>query len=151
MRSAYPPDGAILRHQRRPGSAVGLWRVTVKTRAIALSLLVTLGSLFGLLAPKQLFETVRGFLSPAGLAFASGIRLLFGVALFMSAEATRVPDLVRVLGVLIIVAGLAIPVLGVPRLAALIDWFEDELNVRLRAWCGMGFVLGLGLLFVLIG
>ncbi len=51
----------------------------------------------------------------------------------------------------IIVAGLAIPILGVPRLVALIDWFEADLNLRVRGWSGMGFLLGLGLLFVLVG
>ena len=67
-------------------------------------LLSALGAL-GVASPSRLLGVVRKFQTPMGLYFAAALRVVLGVALFFAAPTSRAPDLIRILGVVIIVMG----------------------------------------------
>ena len=92
--------------------------------ALAISVLIAgLGAL-GVVSPEALVGVVRSFQTSAGLYAAAGIRLVFGAALFFAARKSRAPDTIRVLGVLIIVAGLITPLIGLERFTRLFEWWS---------------------------
>ena len=102
-----------------------------------------LGAL-GFVAPERLIAFVRSFQTPAGLYFAAGLRLILGFALFVAAPTSRAPDVLRVLGVFIIIAGLATPFFGLERFRKLLEWWSARGTAFIRVWAT--FALGFGLL-----
>lgn len=78
---------------------------------------------WGVLAPARLADFATRFGSPAGLWFAAGLRLVFGLALWFAASASRAPLLLQVLGIVALVAAVVIPFMGVDRFKRLIDWW----------------------------
>src|SRR5262245_25885803 len=87
------------------GASVGrMWIV-----AFTLSLVVAaLGSL-GVVAPGSLGAVAATLLTLTGLYVAAALRIVLGAALFVAAPASRFPRTLRVIGILIVVAGLATP------------------------------------------
>lgn len=108
--------------------------------AFVLGLVTALAGIVGVVAPRLIIAMAVALHGPLGLAFASGIRLLFGTALFLAAPASRAPLAFRVLGIVTFAAGLALPLLGVDRFDALIDWWaaQPAATVRLGAAFGGG-------------
>ncbi|NNL67975.1 MAG: hypothetical protein HKP30_17130 [Myxococcales bacterium] len=117
--------------------------------AIALSLAIAALGLLGLFAPDRLIGTVRAFQRPGGLYVAAGVRLIFGGALYLAADGSRAPDGVRLLGMLVIVAGIATPLFGLERYARLLDWWAAQGPGFVRAWSVFALLLGLGLGYAL--
>ncbi len=110
--------------------------------ALVLSLLIAVLGAVGVASPARFISIVRYFETPTGLYLAAVLRLVMGVALFVSAPVSRAPALMRVLGLLIILAGVVTPLLGrrsggAPRLLA-------GTGVGIRGWATI--TLGLGLL-----
>ncbi|MGB5266309.1 MAG: hypothetical protein WBN30_06960 [Polyangiales bacterium] len=88
-----------------------------------LGVFTLLMGVWGVLVPARLADFVIRFRSTSGLWFAAGIRLVFGLALWFAAPASRAPLLLQVLGVLALVAAVVLPFLGVERFKRLIDWW----------------------------
>ena len=61
------------------------------------------------------------FLTPAGLYAAAGLRLVLGTALFLAAPTSRTPKMLRILGVVIFVAGLATPLIGIDHARVIVE------------------------------
>ncbi|MDP9141246.1 MAG: hypothetical protein M3O62_10695 [Pseudomonadota bacterium] len=99
--------------------------------------------LVGVAAPAALLEVSSFVLTPAGLYSAAAFRVVVGVVLVVAAAASRMPGTVRVLGVLILIGGIATPLIGVDRVRTLIDWWSALGPMFMRAWAGLAVVLGL--------
>ena len=110
--------------------------------AMALSALVAAMGSIGLLSPAALLGIGRLFGTPSGLYAAAALRIVFGAALFLAAPASRLPPVVRAIGILIFVAGLVTPVLGLERLRAVLDWASAQDSIFLRAWAGFALAFG---------
>ena len=80
---------------------------------------------------------VRSIQTPAGFYVAAALRLALGIALFVAAPRSRVPDVISILGVLIVVAGLAAPFFGLERFRKLLDWWSNRGSLTIRLWCGI--------------
>jgi len=93
---------------------------------------IFLVGLVGLLSPDILLRGVEGLKSSRRLYALSVARLAIGLVLFLGAASTAFPGLFRVLGVLVILRGLAIPALGPTRVRALIDWLQSRPPVLVR-------------------
>ena len=79
----------------------------------------------GVVYPEVLVGLVRVFLeTPTGLYAAAGIRIVSGVAFIFAAPPSRAPRTLRVLGAIVIVAGLRMPVVGVEGLRSRVEWFS---------------------------
>ena len=87
-----------------------------------------------MVSPASLGDMVNFVTTPAGLYTAAGIRILLGVALLVVASRSRVPKTLRVFGVILIVAGLILPFLGVEFIRGIIDWWLALGTGILRAW-----------------
>jgi len=79
-----------------------------------------------LVKPFGLEDFVDLFVTPSGLWLAAALRVSFGLALWMAAAASRMPRTLRVLGVLFIISGLAIPVIGLERVRGIAEWRASQ-------------------------
>ncbi len=111
--------------------------------AFALSLLIAALGGLGVVSPDRLVDVVRRFQTPTGLYVAAAIRIVLGVALFFAAPTSRAPELLRVLGVVILVAGLITPMFGLDRFRRLLEWWLSLGAGFRRAWAAITLVLGL--------
>lgn len=109
----------------------------------AIGVLIALAGLVALVAPDGLKRAFRGVMASGPLlAVASIGRIALGIAFWLVAPSTRGPTFVRVLGVLMIVAGLAIPLLGRRRLASFVGWWIDRPDRWIRAIAPLAVLLG---------
>ena len=117
--------------------------------ALVLSLFVAALGLLGLISPPRLLDIVRHFQSQAGLYAAAALRMVLGVALFSSAPTSRAPRTIRILGVIILVAGMVTPLFGMERLRGLIDWWSARGLVFMRVWAIFALVFGIFLAYAI--
>lgn len=115
-----------------------------------LGVLTLLMGIWGVLAPSRIMAFVTRFGSTGGLWFAAGIRLVFGLALWFAAPASRAPILLQVLGVVALVAAFLIPFMGVDRFRALIEWWTKLSSLAMRAWCLLAVGFGAIILWALL-
>ena len=95
-----------------------------------------------LVKPFGLQDFADLFVTPSGLWLAAALRVSFGVALWMAAAASRMPRALRVLGVLFIIGGLAIPVIGLEGLREIAEWGASQDANGLRVAGLFAFALG---------
>lgn len=105
---------------------------------------------WGVLVPARLSDFVARFGSKGGLWFAAGIRLVFGLALWFAAPASRAPLLLQILGVLALVAAVILPFLGVERFKALIDWWTKLSPTAMRFNSLVAVIFGAAILWALL-
>lgn len=117
--------------------------------ALVLSLLVAGVGALGVAAPARLLDLVRRFQTPRGLYFAAAIRVIFGVALFLAAPASRAPGVIRILGAFTAAVGLVTPAFGLARYRRLLDWWSSRGEGFVRAWAAVALVFGLLLVYAL--
>ena len=86
----------------------------------------------GLLSPGFILRSVEGLKPSRRLYALSVARLTIGLVLFLGAQSTAFPGLFRILGVLVILRGLAIPILGPSKVRAFIDWLQGRPPVIVR-------------------
>jgi hypothetical protein len=84
----------------------------------------------------------RSVLTPAGLYVIGALRIGIGVVFFMAGTASRAPRTLRLLGVIVIVAGLVTPIFGVDRARAILDWEAAHGPWLVRLAGGFAVLLG---------
>ena len=92
--------------------------------ALLLGLLVAAIGLLGVASPHGLLTAVRFMVTPRGLYLVAALRVVFGVVLILAARSSRAPGVLRLLGVVMLVAGLTTPLFGVDRAHAMLDWWS---------------------------
>ena len=110
--------------------------------AVAIIGVVIVGiGVIGVVAPSRLLDLGRSLLSTNGLYAVAAVRVAFGLLLLFVSALSRMPRTLRVIGVLIIINGLATPLFGVERSEALLNWFsiQGPTFVRLIAIFAMAF------------
>jgi hypothetical protein len=110
--------------------------------AAALSLLVALFGAVGVMWPSVLLQVARSILTPTGLYAAGALRVVLGGALFFAAPGSRIPTAMRVIGIVIVAAGLSTPFIGAEHARSLLEWGTGQAPGLPRV--GGGFALGLG-------
>lgn len=83
--------------------------------------------------PDTLVDFAEQFVSTRGLWIAVALRLALGILLWITAPASRTPVVLRVLGVLFVLSAAALPILGLDRLEAIVDWGSGLAPIALRA------------------
>jgi hypothetical protein len=115
-----------------------------------LGVLIVLMGAWGVLAPARTTDLVNRFGSKGGLWFAAGIRLVLGLALWFAAPQSRAPLLLQVLGVVAIVAAVVIPLMGLDRFKALVDWWSKLSPGAQRLWSLVAVAFGAAILWALL-
>ena len=96
----------------------------------------------GLFAPHRLFAIAQFTTTPTGLYVVAAVRLAVGAVLLGVASRSKFPTILRVLGVLALLGGIATLFLGTDRAHAIINWVEAF---------GTGLIRGFGVFAVLLG
>jgi hypothetical protein len=118
------------------------WRVlTMVLAAGALAL-----GLFGIVNPDALVALGEYAITPTGLYVIAAVRIVFGAILVLAATAARMPRLLRVLGVIIVIAGVLTPLYGVDRWRAQFDWLVSLGPMAIRL-VGLAMMVVGGLIF----
>ena len=117
--------------------------------ALTLSLVIAVVGVVGLIAPASLLAISLPFLTAAGLYAAAALRVVLETALFVAAPTSRAPKTVRTLGVVIIVAGLITPLIGVERARTIIEWWAAQGPAFMCLWAGVALTLGLFLAYAI--
>lgn len=105
---------------------------------------------WGVLVPSRLADLVTRFGSKGGLWVAAAIRLVFGLALWFAAPASRAPLLLQVLGVIALVAAVVLPFMGVDRFKRLIDWWTGLSPTAMRFNSLFAIAFGAAVLWALL-
>jgi len=96
-----------------------------------------------LVSPERLKKMLRIFLDKQGFGLAAvGIRIVVGVLFLMAASDTRAPSFITGVGILFIVAGVAIPFIGRARVDRLANWWLERPGWVLRVWAVTAGALG---------
>ncbi len=101
----------------------------------------------GVVAPQTLLAAVRPLVSPAGLWVAGAIRVVFGTVLVLVAASSRTPRALRLLGFLIVIAGLITPFVGADRARAMVDWWSGQGGLLIRGWAALAVVFGIFIVY----
>jgi hypothetical protein len=103
----------------------------MKLLAFALALLMICLALTGMAWPEGLVRVGHYSFTPSGVYVVAAVRLAIGLVFFLAAPASRAPRTLRIIGVIVCVAGLTIAFLSVDRASELLDWWSAK---------GVGFV-----------
>src|SRR5438105_773325 len=109
---------------------------------LVIGVLLLLGGAIGVAAPDLLLTLGRWVATPGGLYAVAGLRIPLGVVFVVAAPASRAPRTVRVIGVLVIVAGLTTPWFGVARSRAILDWWASGGPWAMRLAAGVAMAIG---------
>ena len=96
---------------------------------VALSLIGLLIAAFGIagmVAPSLLIEVGRMMSVEPAIYVVALVRIVVGAALFLAAPSSRAPIVIRILGGIIVAAGIATPFFGVERSLHVVDWLSRQ-------------------------
>ena len=113
---------------------------------LVIGVLVILASAISFAVPDLRLSLERSMITPAGLYVIAVLRIAIGLVLVLIAPASRTPRTVRVLGLIVIIAGLTTPWFGVARARAVLNWLATAGLMRLAA--GVGMAIGGFLVYV---
>jgi len=100
------------------------------TTAVCLAMAVL--GIVGVTAPTLLLQLAQFLLLPPAIYWVAVIRVAFGVLLFLVAPASRLPRTLRVVGAVIVVAGLVTPLLPTFALEHALTWFSEPGRILFR-------------------
>jgi hypothetical protein len=106
---------------------------------LVIGALVVLASAITFAAPDLRLSLEGSLMTPAGLYAIAAMRIAIGLVFVLAAPASRAPRTLRVLGLIVIIAGLSTPWFGVDRGQAVLSWMASAgpLPMRLDACVGM--------------
>lgn len=100
-------------------------------------------------APDRLIALGHHILTPTGLYVIAALRIGIGLVVIGAASTSRAPRVLRVLGVIVVVAGVATPFFGAERSRLILDWWAAQGPVALRAPGVLLLAAGGGLTYLL--
>jgi uncharacterized protein YjeT (DUF2065 family) len=95
-----------------------------------------------LISPAWMRPAIQAVVNRRWLPVLSAARIAFGIVLVLAAPATRLPIFVWALGLLMIVAGVSLPFMGMKRIQAMADWWLSRPDRMLRTWSLLAILLG---------
>jgi hypothetical protein len=118
--------------------------------ALMICLLLSAFGALGIASPSQFGGILRSFQTPRGLYFAAAFRVVLGVALCFAAPTSRAPELILVVGVVIMVRGVITPFFALERYRRLLDRLSAKGSVLIRGWALLASALGLLYAYALV-
>ena len=118
----------------------------MRSAALLVALLGGVVGIVGLVSPESGTAVRRlYFATPVGLYAAAAVRVAMGLVVILCAPASRAPKILRVLGALMCLQGLAATLFGPDRARAILEWESMQGAAVLRAGAavaiaGWGFI-----------
>lgn len=109
---------------------------------LLVALLILLIGLTGVVAPEFLLSISQQFVSAKGIYLAAALRIGMGIVLVLAAPKSRAPLLLRVLGGIVFLAGVASIWIGAERAQLILDWAVAQGSGFIRVWAILPLVLG---------
>ena len=103
--------------------------------------------IIGVISPTSLITVGYHALSSVALYVAATVRIGIGVVLIGAATGARMPKTMRVLGTVILLAGLSTPFVGVERARAMLDWWSGNSTLFLRLSLCVAIAIGAFILY----
>ncbi|MDQ3584071.1 MAG: hypothetical protein M3495_21855 [Pseudomonadota bacterium] len=107
----------------------------MKTLAFVFGLCISAVGAVGILAPSGLVWLAQHFVTPGAFYVVATVRITFGLILISVAPDSRAPKALRVLGYLILIAGITTALTGlvaIERARAIIEWWLQQGSGVLR-------------------
>ena len=114
----------------------------MRIAALLVALFAIVVGVVGIVTPDSLMTIGRYVATPVGLYVIAAIRVAIGVVLMLVAPTSRVPRTLRVVGAVVVVAGLATPLFGVERTRAILDWESTQGTALMRVVAGLVLAIG---------
>ena len=120
--------------------------------AFLVALFAIVVGIVGLDSPDSV-TTVRRlyFATPVGLYAAAAVRVAMGLVVILAAPASRAPKVLRVLGALMCMQGLAATLFGPDRARAILEWEAMQGTAILRVGAAVALATGGLLAFAVTG
>jgi hypothetical protein len=122
----------------------------MKAIALLIAALVMLLGLTGVLWPEGVMPLAIYSFTATGLYVVAAVRVVLGALLFLVARATRTPKTVRVIGLLILLAGIATALIPADRAELMKEWWighgPDTLRIVACFPLAAGFFIGISAL-----
>ena len=120
--------------------------------ALLVAVLAIVVGVVGLVSPDSVMAVRRVyFATPVGLYAVAAVRIAMGLAVIMSAPASRAPKTLRALGAIVCMQGLAATLFGPDRARAVLEW-EAMLGAGvLRVGAAVALITGSFLAFAVTG
>lgn len=123
----------------------------MKTLGLLVALfLVCIGGI-ALIAPSAILSLAPHLVTATGLYIAAAVRIVMGIVLLGAASASRMPKTMRVLGIIVLVAGIATAFLGVDRAHSIADWWSNQGSGPIRLFGFLAVALGCLIAYALVG
>ena len=122
----------------------------MKLFASIVGVLFILAGLAGVIFPEALLTVGQNLVTPTGLYVVAGLRVGIGFVFILAASASRLPKTIRVLGAIILVAGLVTPLVGADRSRAMLESWAAQGSVYIRMLAAVGIVIGAFITFVFV-
>ena len=119
--------------------------------AMALSVLIAGFGVWGIISPATLLTFLSRWQTREGLWAGAAIRLIFGLALWFAAPLSRFPTTLQVVGVISVVAGIAVPFIGLARFKSMVAWWLNKPPSFTRIWAVATLALGVFFVWAVIG
>lgn len=97
---------------------------------------------FGVVRPTKLVSWLGSFWKKDHLWLAVVLRLVLGAILLYVAPETRAPSVVRLLGVVSVLAGLGLLAIGRERMQAIAGWWLQRPPAFVRCWAVAALLFG---------
>jgi hypothetical protein len=110
--------------------------------------LVILGSAISLAAPDLRLALESSVITPPGLIAIAVVRIAIGLVFVLAAPASRAPRTLRVLGLIVIIAGVMTPWFGVARARAVLNWLASAGPLLMHIDSVVGMAIGGFLIWV---
>jgi len=107
-----------------------------------IGLLIFLIGVAILISPATLRRLIHHFLKKEWLYGVTALRIIFGILFIIAAPDTRAPTFILVLGIIFILAGVAIPLTGTERIHRMAKWWLERSDTTLRLWAIVSVILG---------
>jgi uncharacterized membrane protein YidH (DUF202 family) len=105
-------------------------------------LMIVLG-LTGVFWPTGLIDLAKWSFSSKGLYIAAALRIVLGALIFSAAGATTTPKIVRVIGAIIVIGGIATAFLSVETAQRIASWWLENGEDRLRMTACVPLAIGI--------
>jgi hypothetical protein len=98
--------------------------------------------LLGIIRPHLMLEQFLGWSPDLRLYATVGSRIVIGLLLFFAAPSCRLPRVIRIIGIIMFVAGFVYIFIGASRLGSIVEWISGKPSLVIQLLYLLAIILG---------